>query len=151
MKLNSQDKTEVAQILAEKYFSEMDWKWVNLKKDVNRIFTAYEEIGDQYREYPYMSKDWYVENSATISTHMCKSWEELKDLVDFLKAYSDNFDFLAMNDRKMLCIASTENSLNPGQKNAISEAKKLRYSIFVFNAKVPDDIEFELMQLGGGM
>ncbi|MDK2892895.1 hypothetical protein [Methanohalophilus sp.] len=151
MKLNSQDKTEIAQILAEKYFSEMNWKWVNLKKDVDRIFKAYEDIEDQYREYPYMSKDWHVENSATKSIHMCKRWDELKDLVDFLNAYSDNFDFLAMNDHKMFCIASAEGSLNPQQKNAILEAKKLRYRIFVFNVKVPDDIEFELMQIGGGI
>lgn len=151
MKLDGQDKKAIVQILAEKYFTDMNWKWINLKRDVDRIFNAFDEIGDQYRGYPYMSKDWYVENSATKSIHMCKSWDELKDLVDFLKVYSDLFDFLAMNERKMFCIASTEGTLSPEQKNAISEARKLRYSIFVFNAKVPDDIEFELMQIGGGL
>lgn len=151
MKLDSQDKTAIAQLLAGKYFSDKNWKWINLKKDVSRIFNACDEINDQYREYPYMSKDWYVENSATRSTHMCKSWNELKDLVDFLKAYPDVFDFLAMDDRKMFCIASGEEALTPAQKNAISEARKLRYGIFVFDAKVPDDIEFELLQAGGGM
>jgi hypothetical protein len=150
MKLDSKDKKEIADILAGKYFSQNEWKWVNLAKDMPRIQKAYEEIKEQYDSYPYMSKDWYVENSSTKSLHMCSRWDELRDMVDFLNAYAEQFDFLVGSNRKMLCISSTE-ELSDRQKTAISEARKLRYTVFVFTARVPDDMEFELSQIGGGM
>jgi len=150
MKLDSKDKKEIADILAGKYFSQNEWKWVNLAKDMPRIQKAYEEIKDQYDSYPYMSKDWYVENSSTKSLHMCSRWDELRDMVDFLNAYVEQFDFLVGANHKMLCISSTE-ELSDRQKTAISEARKLRYTVFVFIARVPDDMEFELSQIGGGM
>jgi hypothetical protein len=115
-----------------------------------RIQKAYEEIKEQYDSYPYMSKDWYVENSSTKSLHMCSRWDELRDMVDFLNAYAEQFDFLVGANRKMLCISSTE-ELSDRQKTAISQARKLRYTVFVFTARVPDDMEFELSQIGGGM
>ncbi|PQV43811.1 hypothetical protein [Methanohalophilus euhalobius] len=150
MKLDSKDKKEIADILAGKYFSQNEWKWVNLAKDMPRIQKAYEEIKDQYDSYPYMSKDWYVENSSTKSLHMCSRWDELRDMVDFLNAYVEQFDFLVGANHKMLCISSTE-ELSDRQKTAISEARKLRYTVFVFIARVPDEMEFELSQVGGGM
>ncbi|ODV50493.1 hypothetical protein C7960_2063 [Methanohalophilus euhalobius] len=150
MKLDSKDKKEIADILAGKYFSQNEWKWVNLAKDMPRIQKAYEEIKDQYDSYPYMSKDWYVENSSTKSLHMCSRWDELRDMVDFLNAYVEQFDFLVGANHKMLCISSTE-GLSDRQKTAISEARKLRYTVFVFIARVPDEMEFELSQIGGGM
>ncbi|KXS46341.1 MAG: hypothetical protein AWU58_643 [Methanohalophilus sp. T328-1] len=150
MKLDSKDKKEIADILAGKYFSQNEWKWVNLAKDMPRIQKAYEEIKDQYDSYPYMSKDWYVENSSTKSLHMCSRWDELRDMVDFLNAYVEQFDFLVGANHKMLCISSTE-ELSDRQKTAISEARKLRYTVFVFIARVPDEMEFELSQIGGGM
>lgn len=150
MKLDSKDKKEIADILAGKYFSQNEWKWVNLAKDMPRIQKAYEEIKDQYDSYPYMSKDWYVENSSTKSLHMCSRWDELRDMVDFLNAYVEQFDFLVGANHKMLCISSTE-GLSDRQKTAISEARKLRYTVFVFIARVPDEMEFELSQVGGGM
>ncbi|ADE36761.1 hypothetical protein [Methanohalophilus mahii] len=150
MKLDAKDKKEIADILAGKYFSQNEWKWVNLAKDMPKIQKAYEEIQEQYDSYPYMSKDWYVENSSTKSLHMCSRWDELRDMVDFLNAYAEQFDFLVGANRKMLCISSTE-ELSDRQKTAISEARKLRYTVFVFTARVPDDMEFELSQIGGGM
>jgi len=150
MKLDSKDKKEIADILAGKYFSQNEWKWVNLAKDMPRIQKAYEEIKEQYDSYPYMSKDWYVENSSTKSLHMCSRWDELRDMVDFLNAYVEQFDFLVGANHKMLCISSTE-ELSDRQKTAISEARKLRYTVFVFIARVPDEMEFELSQIGGGM
>lgn len=150
MKLDAKDKKEIADILAGKYFSQNKWKWVNLAKDMPKIQKAYEEIQEQYDSYPYMSKDWYVENSSTKSLHMCSRWDELRDMVDFLNAYVEQFDFLVGANRKMLCISSIE-ELSDRQKTAISEARKLRYTVFVFTAKVPDDMEFELSQIGDGM
>ncbi len=151
MELDEKDKNAIVEIVASKYFSKQDWKWISLKKGVDRIYRAFEDLEDQYNKYPYMSRDWYVENSSTKNIHMCTKWNELKDLVDFLMANSQYFDFLVYDNKKMLCITTTSDILSVEQKNAISLARQLRYNVFVFRATIPEHIEFELSQIGGGM
>jgi len=151
MKLEQEDKEAIIEIVAARYFSKQNWRWISLKRDIARIFKAYDELNQQYIEYPYMSRDWYVQNSATKSIHMCEKWDELKELVDFLNAYAQYFDFIVKNNRKSFCIASENRELTTEQKDAISAARKLRCNVFVFTADVPNDIEFELAQVGGGM
>lgn len=151
MKLDQKDKSRIVSIVASRYFSEQGWKWIDLNTEVTKIHNAYDDLKDQYAAYPYMSKDWYVSNSATKSTHMCENWEELSELVEFLDAYGQYFDFLVKNSKKSLCITSTDGQLNPEQKTAIAAARRSRYNVFVFRVDVPDDIDFELMQVGGGM
>jgi len=82
---------------------------------------------------------------------MCEKWDELREMVDFLTAYAQYFDFLVKDTRKSFCIASEKRELTVEQKNAISAARRLRCNVFVFTAEVPDEIEFELAQIGGGM
>ncbi|MBP1909127.1 hypothetical protein [Methanolobus bombayensis] len=151
MKLDLKDKEKVVAIVASRYFSEQGWKWIDLKSDFSKIHKAYDDLRDQYAAYPYMSRDWYVSNSATKSIHMCENWEELSELVEFLNAYGQYFDFLVSDTKKSLCIASTDGQLSAEQKTAISSARRSRYNVFVFRVDVPDDIDFELMQIGGGM
>ncbi|WP_292468237.1 hypothetical protein [Methanolobus sp.] len=138
-------------IVASRYFSEQGWKWIDLNSDISKIYKAREDLRDQYSEYPYMSRDWYVSNSATKSIHMCENWNELSELVEFLNAYGQYFDFLVKDTKKSLCIASTDGCLTSDEKNAISNARRSRYNVFVFRVDVPDSIDFELMQIGGGV
>lgn len=151
MELDENDKNAIVEIVAAKYFSKKDWKWISLKKDVDRIYKAFDDLEDQYNKYPYMSKDWYVENSSTKNIHMCTKWNELNDLVNFMRSDSQYFDFLVHDNKKMLCITTTSDILSIEQKNAISLARQLRYNVFVFKATIPECIEFELSQIGGGM
>ena len=152
MKLEREDKEAIVEIVAARYFSKQEWKWISLRTDIDKILKAYEDLRDQYNEYPYMSRDWYVSNSASKSIHMCETWDDLKELVDFLNAFGEHFDFLVgQNNRRSLCITSEDGDLSQEQKNAISAARRIRCNVFVFTASVPDDIEFDLLQIGGGM
>ena len=152
MELGHKDKAAIIEIVAARYFSSQKWNWISLKNDVGKIFKAFEELDEQYNEYPYMSRDWYVENSSTKSIHMCKKWDELKELIEFLDTYAQHFDFMVKNsDQKSFCIVSESKELTDEQKNAIHHARNLRCSTFVFTASVPSDIGFELSQVGGGM
>ncbi|MEZ5335204.1 MAG: hypothetical protein R2741_08205 [Methanolobus sp.] len=151
MDLEQNDKDRIVSIVASRYFSEQGWKWIDLNTEVSKIHKAHEDLRDQYAAYPYMSRDWYVSNSATRSVHMCEKWDELSELVDFLNSYGQYFDFLVKDGKKSLCIASSDGYLTPEQKNAISVARRSRYNVFVFRVDVPEEIEFELMQIGGGM
>lgn len=152
MELEHEDKAAIIEIVAARYFSSQKWNWISLKNDAGKIRRAFEELGEQYDEYPYMSRDWYVENSATKNVHMCEKWDELKELMEFLDTYAQHFDFMVKgSDRKSFCIVSEGKELTDEQKNAIRNARGLRCNTFVFTASVPDDIGFELSQVGGGM
>ncbi len=151
MELDKKDKDRIVSIVASRYFSDQGWKWIDLNADISKIHKAYDELKDQYAAYPYMSKDWYVSNSATKSIHMCQSWQELEDLVGFLKDYGIHFDFLVKESKRSLCITNTDGYLKEEQKAAISAARRERYNVFVFRVEVPDEIDFELIQIGGGM
>ncbi|WP_269849131.1 hypothetical protein [Methanosarcina horonobensis] len=62
MKLENEDKQSIFEIVAARYFTTQNWKWVNLKKDSNKITKAFDELNEQYASYSYVSRDWYVEN-----------------------------------------------------------------------------------------
>ena len=152
MKLEQEDQAAIIEIVAARHFSSKKWNWISLKNNVGKIYKAFAELGEQYNEYPYMSRDWYVENSATKSIHMCEKWDELKELIEFLDAHAQYFDFMVKNsDQKSFCIISENKELTGEQKNAIRHARGLRCNTFVFTASVPSDIGFELSQVGGVM
>ncbi len=150
MKLEKQDMDKIVAVAAARYFTQQGWKWIDLNSNMSAIFDALDDINDQYAAYEYMSRDWYVSNSANKHIHMCEKWDELKGLVDFLKAYGPHFDFLVMDKRKSVCIASLDGNVTEEQKKAISAARHERYNVFIFRVDVPDEIDFELMQVGGG-
>ncbi|TGC08743.1 hypothetical protein [Methanolobus halotolerans] len=151
MELEKQDMEKIVAIVAARYFTEQGWKWVDLRDDVSVIHKAYEDLKEQYDAYPYMSRDWYVSNSATKNIHMCEKWDELAELVKFLDDYGQHFDFLVRDAKKSFCIASTDGQLGPEEKNAIAVARRLRYNVFVFRVDVPESIGFEVLQVGGGL
>lgn len=150
MRLENEDKQAIFEIVAARYFATQNWKWVNLKKDLNKIFKAYDELNEQYASYSYVSRDWYIENIGTKNLHMCNTWDEFKDMVAFLNTHGSVFNFLVnTGNRKSFCIVSDSRELNEVQANAIKEVQKLGYNAFVFLATVPDEIEFQLLQVRG--
>lgn len=151
MKLEKQDMDKIVVIVAARYFSQQGWKWVDVRNDASVISKAYDELKEQYDKYPYMSRDWYVSNSANKHIHMCEKWDELEELIGFLRDYGQYFDFLVKDERKSFCIASADGILGPEEKNATAAARKLKYNVFVFRVDVPESIGFELMQIGGGL
>ncbi|HII00669.1 TPA: hypothetical protein HA351_03120 [Methanosarcinaceae archaeon] len=150
MKLECEDKQAIFEIVAARYFKTQNWKWVNLRTEINKIFKAYEELNEQYASYSYVSRDWYVENMGSKNIHMCRTWEELKNLVAFLNTHAEVFNFLVnTGSRKSFCIVSDSKDLTEPQSMAIKEVQKLGYNTFVFLATVPDEIEFQLLQVRG--
>lgn len=151
MILQQEDKDEIIAITAIHYFTEQNWKWLNLKKDLSKLFTAFEEIKEQYDKYPYMDKNWYVENSATKSVHMSDNWDELQQLRDFLLCYHQYFHFMVrpIGGRKTFCITNRDGKLTNEQKNAAIIAEKIGYNAIVFVVSIPDSIEFDIIQVGG--
>lgn len=150
MKLENEDKQLIFEIVAARYFTTQNWKWVNLRIDLNKILKSYEELNEQYASYSYVSRDWYVENMGSRNIHMCNTWNELKALVTFLNTNGQTFNFLVnTGNRKSFCIVSDSRDLNEAQAYAIKEVQKLGYNAFVFLATVPDEIEFQLLQVRG--
>ncbi|MGB3907255.1 MAG: hypothetical protein WBL02_02345 [Methanomethylovorans sp.] len=151
MILQQEDKDAIVAIVASRYFSEQRWRWINLKKDLQKVMKTFEEIKEQYNKYPYMSRDWYVENSATKGIHMCDTWEELSLLIEFLRDYAQYFDFMVKYEgrRKAFCIASHDGKLTYEQENAITVASRLGCNVIVFSVEVPNSIEFDMVQMGG--
>ena len=81
---------------------------------------------------------------------MCSTWDEFKNLVTFLNTHGNVFNFLvSTGNRKSFCIVSDSRDLNEIQANAIKEVQKLGYNTFVFLATIPDEIEFQLLQVRG--
>lgn len=148
MILKQQDKDDIVAIVAARYFSENNWKWLNLRKDLPLFFKAFEEIKEQYAKYPYMSRDWYVENSATKSIHMSNNWDELQYLADFLNDNHQNLNFMVKvsDGKKIFCIASNNGNLTHEQENTITLAKRINYDVIVFSVSIPDSIEFDIIQ-----
>jgi len=120
MKLENEDKQAIFEIAAARYFTTQNWKWVNLRKDINKILKTFDELNEQYASYSYVSKDWYVENMGSRNIHMCNTWEDLKNLVTFLNSHGSVFNFLInTGNRKSFCIVSDSRDLerNPGKCN----------------------------------
>ncbi len=150
MRLENEDKEAIFEIAAARYFTTQNWKWVNLKKDFNRIIKAFEELNEQYASYSYVSRDWYVENMGSRNLHMCNSWEELKNMVVFLNTHGNIFNFLVnTGNGKSFCILSDSRELKEIHANAIKEGQKLGYNAFVFLATIPEEIDFQLLQVRG--
>lgn len=150
MKIEPEDKQAIVEIVAGRYFTTQNWKWLNLRKDLNKILKAYDELNEQYASYSYVSRDWYVENMGSRNIHMCSTWEELKNLVTFLNTHADIFNFLVhTGTRKSFCIVSGSKELNETQAKAIKEVQKLGYNTFIFLATLPEEIEFQLLQVRG--
>ena len=81
---------------------------------------------------------------------MCNTWDELKNLVTFLNTHGKTFNFLVnTGNRKSFCIVDDSRELDETQAQAIKEVQKLGYNTFVFLATIPDEIEFQLLQVRG--
>ena len=51
MRLENEDKQAIFEIVAARYFTMQNWKCVNLKKDLNKITKAFDELNEQYASY----------------------------------------------------------------------------------------------------
>jgi len=148
MQLYSEDKEAIFEIVAARYFTEQQWKWINLKKGCDKIFRASEELEEKYAAYSYVSRDWYVENMGSKNIHMCDTWKELKNLVTFLKSYKEAFNFLInTGEKKAFCIVSDSKEVRETQALAIEKVKELGYPVIVFLTNIPKDFDFQVLQV----
>ena len=153
MRLLVEDIKQIGHIIAARYFSDQGWRFTDLKQSKNKIIEAYETVNEQYAKYPYMSKDWYVENSVQKEYLLTARWENLDVLAHFLQTWPDQFDFfLKINAQTSMCIVNIPQSvLTKEQENAIEEARKIGYNVYIFKALVPDNMDFELEEVMGGI
>jgi hypothetical protein len=153
MHLLAEDIEQIGHVLAQRYFSEQGWKFTDLKLSGSKITGAVEVVNEQYSKYPYMSRDWYVENSADKSFHLSNRWDELTVLSSMLQTCPNMFDFLLrINNKNSLCIVKTlQSNLNKKQQNAIADARKSGFNVYIFKASVPESPDFELEEVVGGI
>ncbi|MDY6965986.1 MAG: hypothetical protein SVM80_08475 [Halobacteriota archaeon] len=150
MKLEREELDAIGEIVATRYFFNQGWDFTNLR-DAEKIYSTLEDLEEQYNRYPYMSRDWYVANSANKRIHMCERWDELEGLVKFLKMFKSHFDFILKTDGNLsLCVITTKDEeFGTELKEAIAAARKSNYSVYVFSVEIPNEIEFELLQVTG--
>ena len=153
MYLLAEDIEQIGHVLAQRYFSEQGWEFTNLNLSSRKITGAVEVVNEQYSRYPYMSRDWYVENSADKSFHLSDRWDELIALASLLQSCPDMFDFLLkINNQISLCIIKNlQSDLTEQQQNAIADARKSGFNVYIFKAAVQQSADFELEEVIGGI
>jgi hypothetical protein len=151
MQLQEEDLEKIGHIVARRYFAEQGWNYTDLKLSGKNILESVDTINEQYNKYPYLSRDWYVENSAEKSIHMATRWDDLNILGNLLRIVPDQFDFLLkFNSQKSMCIVM-QTELNDQKKNAIAEARKSGFNVYIFKTDVPETMDFELEEVVGGI
>ncbi|MDF1557351.1 MAG: hypothetical protein P1P80_04125 [ANME-2 cluster archaeon] len=153
MNLLAEDIEEFGHILARRYFTEQGWKFTDLANSGSKIIASLDSVNDQYNKYPYMNKDWYVENSVEKNIHMTTKWDDLSKLVGFLQNWPEAFDFLfRFNNSRSLCIVKTQPAdLDSEQQRAIADARKAGFNVYIFKAEIPENMDFELEEVIGGI
>jgi len=151
MRLEHEELDAIGEIVATRFFINEGWKFSSLR-DIERITGTLDDLDEQYNRYPQMGRDWYVSNSANKRVHMCETWRDLERLVSFLNGSGDVFDFVLRIDGRgiIFCMIVTKGEkMSREQINAIKEARVAGYSVYVFDVKIPSEIEFELTQATG--
>lgn len=153
MYLLAEDIEKIGHILAQRYFTEQGWRYTDLALSGKKIIESIDTINEQYTKYPYLSRDWYVDNLADKSIHMATRWDDLHVLGNLLQNSPDQFDFLiTMEAQRSLCIVKTLRSeLNSQQQKAIENARKAGFNVYIFTAEVPDSMDFKLEEVIGGI
>jgi hypothetical protein len=149
MRLEQEDINAIGEIVVSRYFKKGGFQYISLS-DPRRIIKAYNEVDEQYKEYPQMSRDWYVSNSVEKDAYIARTWKELKKLVDFLNGLSDKklYNFVVRaNDELVLAKVETERS--EVSKEAIAIARRNDYKLYLFTVKVPSNLEYDVDVLNG--
>ncbi len=153
MQLLAEDINNVGHILARRFFTEQGWRFTDLALSGKKIAESLENVNESYKQYSDMSKDWYVANSAEKNIHMTTSWNKLCELNNLLQTWSGQFDFLLKtNTNVSLCmVKSIQSDLDNEQQRAIADARKARFNVYIFKTDIPDEMDFELVEVVGGL
>ncbi len=153
MQLLAEDINDVGHILARRFFTEQGWRFTDLALSGKKIAESLENVNESYKQYSDMSKDWYVANSAEKNIHMTTSWNKLVELDNLLQTWSGQFDFLLKtNTNVSLCmVKSIQSDLDNEQQRAIADARKARFNVYIFKTDIPDEMDFELVEVVGGL
>ncbi len=144
MRLEQEDLNAVGEIVVSRYFRKSGLRYTRLA-DTKRIVKAYNELEEQYKGYPYMSRDWYVANSVDKDVYIARTWKELKKLVDFLQKLGDRklFSFVVSDDTE-LALAKVEVERDDATRDAVAMAKANNYKLYLFTVKVPTNFEYDV-------
>ena len=149
MRLEQEDLNAIGEIVVSRYFKKGGLKFTSLR-DSRRIFKAYNDVDEQYKAYPHMSRDWYVSNSVDKDAYIASTWKELKKLVDFLNDLSDNtlYNFVVRADNE-LALAKVETQRSEVSKEAAAIARRHDYKLYLFTVKVPSNLEYDVDVVNG--
>ncbi|MDV0444732.1 hypothetical protein MmiAt1_02680 [Methanimicrococcus sp. At1] len=148
MRINSDDKMRIFGVLAERYFTDNQWKFYSIEKSGDRILKLAEDINEQHNAYPSITRDWYVQNGGSRDIHLTDSWDELKTVAGFIKDNPGYFDyFVDTGEIKAFCILSATKELEPERIEIILKAQEAGIRTLVFLANVPSDIEASVLQI----
>lgn len=148
MRINSDDKMRIFGVLAERYFTDNNWKYYSVEQSAERIQKIADDINGQHNAYPSITRDWYVQNGGGRDIHLTDSWDELKTVVGFMKSSPGYFDyFVDTGEIKAFCILSATKELEPERIEVILKAQEAGIRTLVFLANVPSDIEASILQI----
>ena len=148
MRIDYQDKMKIFGVLAERYFTDNQWRFYSIPRDAEKIQKIYDDINAQHAAYPSITRDWYVQNGGARNIHLADSWDELKTVVGFLKIGDGCFDyFVDTGEIKAFCVLSGTKELEPERIDMILKAQDAGIRTIVFLANVPNEIEASVLQI----
>ncbi len=141
--ISTEVKRKVANIVGEEFLKGKKLEFTNLKEKGAAIKRSLKSVDQQYEAYPYLSKDWFVENSAERTLHFCRKYSDLKKLVDFLTLYGKDFDYLINGERTTLCKIVIEDSDKDAE--AVTAAYNTGFRVLFLQVSVPESFDVEMM------
>lgn len=151
MKINSESMKKILIVLAEQYFNDNGWKYFSVREDFEKVQKFAEDVNRQYLAYQNISRDWYVQNSGSQNRFCCRSWDELKTVVNILQINGKFFDFYVdTGEFRCFCVVLTDEgkkNMPENQIEAILDAEKMSVRTVAFIAAVSGDAEASVLQI----
>ena len=143
--LDSEIRRKISNFAGEAFLKASGYEYTNLYEQGDRIKKALHWVEKQYEMYPYLSRDWYVENSSEINIHFCRKYDSLKNLVEFLTLYGNEFDFLINGEKLTLC--KVINDLSEARTEGVNAAEKYGYKVMFLRVDIPEVFEVESVEV----
>ncbi len=142
--LDKDIRKRISIFAGEAFLKSQGYEYTNLYEQGDRIKKSLHWIEKQYEMYPYLSRDWYVENSSEKKLHFCRKYRDLKSLVEFLMLYPGEFDFLINGEKLILCKVVAERS--EMETEGVNAAVRYGYDVMFLGVDMPEKFEVELLR-----
>jgi len=143
--LDEDIRKRISIFAGEAFLKAQGYEYTNLYEQADRIKKSLHWIEKQYDMYPYLSRDWYVENSSEKKLHFCRKYKDLKNLVEFLMLYPGEFDFLINSEKLTLCKVVSDKG--EARTEGVNAAGKYGYDVMFLRVDIPEKFEVETVEV----